>query len=76
MIGVPKANRGPMAQQRTAILIRCTEEEADLIRDAARKERRTVSGFILNAVQNRIQTRMRIEAELGRNQKAPGKPRS
>ena len=41
-------------QSRTALLIRCTEEEATAIREAARRERRTVSAFVLNAVMNRI----------------------
>lgn len=41
-------------KRRTALLIRCTVEEAETIRDAAKRERRTVSGFILHAVMNRI----------------------
>ena len=36
-----------MANQRTALLIRCSEEEAQAIRSAAAEERRTVSGFVL-----------------------------
>ncbi len=42
---------------RTAILVRCTKDEAELIRKAAASERRTLSGFILNAVMNRISAR-------------------
>ena len=41
-------------QLRSALLIRCTVEEAHQIREAAERERRTVSGFVLNAVLNRI----------------------
>jgi hypothetical protein len=42
--------------KRDALLIRCTAEEAELIRNAAQRERRTISGFILHAVMNRITT--------------------
>lgn len=34
---------------RTAILVRCSEEEAAAIHEAAKNERRTISGFILKA---------------------------
>ncbi len=46
-----------MAAKKTAILVRCTVEEADVIRKAAAIERRTLSGFILNAVMNRVRLR-------------------
>jgi len=36
-----------MSVARSAILLRCTREEAELIRKIARNERRTVSGFPL-----------------------------
>ena len=49
-----------MAVKRTAILLRCSEEEAQDIRNAARSEKRTISGFILNAVHNRLEARKRI----------------
>ena len=56
-------------QSRTALLIRCTEEEATAIREAARRERRTVSAFVLNTVMNRIkfQRRMTLPANLRTN---------
>ena len=47
----------PANDKKTAILVRCTREEADQIRKAAALERRTLSGFVLNAVMNRIRTR-------------------
>jgi uncharacterized protein (DUF1778 family) len=50
-----------MAAKRTALLVRCSEEEAEAIRDAARRERRTLSGFILNAVLNRITHQKKME---------------
>ena len=48
--------------KKTAILIRCTPEEADLIRHAAASERRTLSGFVLNTVMNRIKVRSQMGA--------------
>lgn len=51
-----------MGKQRTALLVRCSEEEAEIIREEAKRERRTISGFILNAVLNRIGNQKRIEA--------------
>jgi uncharacterized protein (DUF1778 family) len=45
---------------RAALLIRCTEDEAAAIRQAATQERRTVSGFVLHAVMNRITVQQRI----------------
>ena len=39
-----------MPAERSAILIRCNREEAELIRRIAKKEHRTVSGFALNAI--------------------------
>ncbi len=45
--------------ERTSRLIRCSKEEAEMIRRAARLERRTISGFILNAVSTRLQAHLR-----------------
>ena len=47
---------------RTALLIRCSEEEANAIREAAKLERRTVSAFVLRAVMHRISVQRRLEA--------------
>ena len=49
--------------KKAALFVRCTEEEADRIRRTAKMERRTVSGFVLNAVFNRIAMRDRLLAE-------------
>jgi uncharacterized protein (DUF1778 family) len=51
-----------MVNRRTALLVRCSDKEAEDIRQAAKRERRTLSGFILNAVLNRIANRKKIEA--------------
>ena len=55
--------------RKTAILVRCTREEADLIRKAAAMERRTLSGFVLNAVMNRIRTREALTAWSGQRKR-------
>ncbi len=52
----------PGDSKKTAILVRCTKEEAEMIRKAAALERRTLSGFVLNAVMNRIRTREAMPA--------------
>jgi hypothetical protein len=49
--------------KKAALFVRCTEEEAERIRRTAKAERRTVSGFVLNAVFNRIAMRDRLLAE-------------
>jgi uncharacterized protein (DUF1778 family) len=43
-----------MSPERTALLIRCSKEEAEKIRDAAERERRTLSGYVLNTILRRI----------------------
>ncbi len=53
------------SRKKTAILLRCTREEAELIRRAAHFERRTLSGFILNAVMNRLRSRADVIAKAG-----------
>ena len=40
---------------RSALLIRCSDAEANLIRAAATHERRTLSGYVINAVLERMQ---------------------
>ncbi len=49
--------------KKAALFVRCTEEEAERIRRTAKLERRTVSGFVLNAVFSRIAMRERLLAE-------------
>ena len=46
-----------MPTQRTALLIRCSNEEAARIRSEAKKERRTLSGYVINALMNRMESR-------------------
>lgn len=49
---------------RTALLIRCTEEEAAAIREAAKQQRRTVSALVVQAVMNRISVQQRLGVAL------------
>ena len=65
-----------MTEKRTALLIHCSEEEARQIREAAHFERRTISGYVLHAVMNRIASqatqRKALEAAYGQLQKSKG----
>jgi len=49
------------ATNRTALLIYCTKEEAERIRIAAKRERRTISGFVMNAVMSRFVMEGRLQ---------------
>jgi uncharacterized protein (DUF1778 family) len=49
--------------KKAAIFVRCTEQEAEKVRQTARAERRTLSGFVLNAVFSHIAMRDRLLAE-------------
>lgn len=40
--------------KRTALLIRCSVEEAEQIRAAARRQYRTLSGYVLHCLRNRL----------------------
>jgi len=51
---------------RTALLIRCSVEQAEQIREAARREHRTVSGFVLNC----LEYKLRIQAAVHEKMKA------
>lgn len=54
-----------MASERTSLLVRCTTQEAEAIRKAAKRERRSISGFILNAVMNRLVSQAAIMDRIG-----------
>jgi len=62
--------------KKAALFVRCTEEEADKIRRTAKAERRTVSGFVLNAVFNRIAMRERLLNEQEQEFKVKGSVRT
>jgi len=55
------ASQQDKPRDKTALLIYCTKEEADQIRTAAKRERRTISGFVMNAVMNRFAVESRID---------------
>jgi hypothetical protein len=48
-----------MSSERTALLIRCSKEEAEKIQTAAKRERPTLSGYVLHTVLSRIAIRRR-----------------
>ncbi len=50
-----------MPSDRTALLIRCSKEEAEKIRAAAKRERRTLSGYVLHVILNRITNQEKSE---------------
>lgn len=61
--------------QRTALLIRCTSEEAELIREAAKAERRTISGYVLHSILQRIAVRNKTQKQFReRLDQPPTKP--
>jgi hypothetical protein len=43
-----------MPSDRIALLIRCSKQEAEKIRAAAKRKRRTLSGYVLHVILNRI----------------------
>ena len=45
---------------RTALLIRCQSAEAEKIRHAAKQERRTISGYVLHAVLQRLAVQEKV----------------
>jgi hypothetical protein len=51
------------------LLLRCTTEEAEEIRRAAQSEHRTISGYILDAVLNRIAARDKLLREVEDNRR-------
>jgi uncharacterized protein (DUF1778 family) len=58
--------------KKAALFVRCTEEEAEKIRRTAKAERRSLSGFMLNAVFSRIAMRDRLLAEQEAESRAKG----
>lgn len=53
-----KRKRNP---DRTMLLICCTREEAERIRSAAKREHRSISGFMINAVMARFGIEARLQ---------------
>jgi hypothetical protein len=49
---------------RTALLVRCSKEEADRIRIEADKQRRTISGYILQIMSRAIEIEDRLLAKI------------
>jgi len=49
---------------RTALLIRCSREEADRIRAAAKRQKRTLSAYVLRALTSRLDFEAQMEKSL------------
>ncbi len=49
--------------KRTALLIRCTAEEAEAVRAAARRQYRTLSGYVMHALNNRLEIEARLHEQ-------------
>lgn len=60
------------ASDRAEILIYCTRGEAEQIKEAAKRERRTISGFVMNAVMTRfaVEGRLRERREEAEKEQA------
>ena len=58
-----------MANRGTTLAIRCTPDEAEAIREAAKRERRTMTAFVLDAVMTRLtyqeRSQQRRQPDLG-----------
>jgi hypothetical protein len=69
---------GLHVSKRAALLIRCSAEEAEIIKKTASHERRSISGFVLNSVLSRIVTQRRLREKLANSLHAkgdaPGRP--
>jgi len=50
-----------MRKKRAVLFIRCSVDEAQAIQNAARRERRTISAFVLNAVASRLSMQEKID---------------
>ena len=58
---MPNDGKRQRNSDRTVLLICCTREEAQQIRTAAKRERRSISGFVLNAVMTRFALEGRLQ---------------
>lgn len=69
MRGVRVPSRSMSTTLRNALLIRCSEIEADRIRSAARAEDRTMSGYVLHVLKKAwpIEERLRENLDMVRN---------
>ena len=58
---MPNEGKRRRYSDRTVLLVCCTREEAERIRTAAKRERRSISGFVLNAVMTRFALEGRLQ---------------
>jgi uncharacterized protein (DUF1778 family) len=62
LFNIMEKKTGPPSKSKTALLVYCTHEEAEMIRRLAKQERRTISGFVMTAVANRLAVHSRLLA--------------
>jgi len=55
-----------MNRKRSVLFIRCSLQEAEEIRNAARRERRTLSAFVLNCVNVRLTMMEKVDRTYAR----------
>jgi len=58
---MPRGKKKRRNPDRTVLLVCCTQEEAARIKAAAQRERRSISGFVLNAVMTRFALEGRLQ---------------
>lgn len=58
---MPSEGKRQRNSDRTVLLVCCTREEAQQIRTAPKRERRSISGFVLNAVMTRFALEGRLQ---------------
>jgi len=63
-----------MATERTALLIRCSREEAELIRSEAKREHSTPSKYVLNIVTGRVERRKPVQPSRELNRESSASP--
>jgi|SRR6516162_3406935 uncharacterized protein (DUF1778 family) len=54
---------------RTALLIYCSVEQAELIRERAERDRRTISGYLLNIVMRAVEVQEKIAVTITQYQR-------
>ena len=55
-----------MRQQRTALLVNCSESQAAKVRELAQEQRRTISGYVLNVVLRAVEMEEKFLARVSR----------
>ena len=73
---VPVKKSNSRIKNRANFSVRCSEYELEQIREAAKRERRSVSAYVLNAVMNRVKAQAQARQGLAAAEKKWGPARS